>query len=185
MCGPAALSWTGKAGRRTWKAPEDWLSQTPNFSFARMYTVESEDGENFAGGEETRKKSQAGSPRQGARSFRTFIYKGAGWTSAGKQPQTITYKDKRGGRGAVTGLAQKGNGLVHSHMRTHTHVFTGVLTHTAAQPHMRSCTQCSHVYALTHAPACTHTHSLIHPVSNLEKLAPILEVQSPQSYKSP
>lgn len=41
-------------------------------------------------GGETRKKSQAGSPRQGARSFRTFIYKGTGWTHAGKQPQTIT-----------------------------------------------------------------------------------------------
>lgn len=163
MCGPAALSWTGRAGRRTWKAPEDWFSQTPNFSFARMYTVESEGGENFAGGEETRKKSQAGSPRQGARSFRTFIYKGAGWTSAGKQPQTITYKDKRGGRGAITGLAQKGNGPVHSHRRTHTCIHGCAHAHGCTATRALGHTVLSRIR--THTRTCVHTHSFSHTPS--------------------
>lgn len=160
------------------------LSQTPNFSFARMYTVELEGGENFAGGEETRKKSQAGSPRQGARSFRTFIYKGTGWTSAGKQPQTITYKDERRQRGSHWPGTEGERTSALTHVLSHTCIHMCAHAHGCTATHALR-TQCSHVYALTHAPACTHTHSLIHTVSNLEKLTPILEVQSPQSYKSP
>lgn len=73
----------------------------PNFSSARMDTVESEGGENPAGREEAWKKSQASSPRargkgQGARGIRTFIYRRAGWTRGEKQLQTMAQEGKTG-----------------------------------------------------------------------------------------
>lgn len=54
---------------------------------------------------------------------------------------------------------------------THTHASTCVLMHTPARPHAHSC------------PWCTHSH--IHTGCNLEKLAPVVEVQTSQSYMSP
>lgn len=142
-----------------------------------MYTVESEGRESFAGRGETRKKSRAGSPRQGARSFRTFIYKGTGWTHAGKQPQTITYKDKTGCREGQS-LAWQPRGTdkctvtytyIHMHPQVQPHVYTHTTALTHIHPHVCSYTHL-HIHmcisahsALTymHSHACLHAHTLI------------------------
>lgn len=140
-----------------------------------MYTVESEGGEDSAGRGKTRKKSQAGSPGQGARSFRTFIYKGTGWPLAGKQPQTITYKNKTGCREGQS-LAWQPRGtdkctVTYTHTRTHRYDHTCTYTHTAAlthgHPHVRSCAHlpihmCMYAHsALTHmhSHTCLHAHT--------------------------
>lgn len=90
-------------------------------------------------------------------------------------------------RGAVIGLAAKGNIQVHSHTcaltRVYTYTHTGALTHalTRTYTYVHLFAWCTHTYADMH----THTHSHIHAGSNIRKLVPFLEVQVPQGYISP
>lgn len=171
------------------------LSQTPNVSSARMYTV----GRTLQVGERPGRRAKLAAPGKGQGALGHLFTKDRLDPCREAASDHHIQRRQDAEKGNQRNLATKGNRRVHGHIHVHMHSHTGAPTrvHTHSQRalthmHPRVCS-CTHLHAHTHIHAhgaliyteCTRTHSHIHTGCNLEKLAPVVEVQTSQSYMSP